>query len=89
MEYDDFKKEVSDFGLHNPDGDEVWRIRVNGKYVKLRSGRSTWATRGHAVSAFRNCFLNSYSAPLDKRVRDAWIQRLMNDGVLQFLNLNV
>lgn len=86
MDYEDFKKEIELFGLHNLDGNAAWRIKINGKYIKLRSGRSVWATRGHATSAFKNCFL-SFGGP-DKATADAWIQRLMNEGILQFVNLN-
>lgn len=41
---------------------QCWRIKWRGEFLKLRSGKSSWATIGRAKSAFKNhiqrCSLN-------------------------------
>lgn len=31
-----------------------WRIKWRGEFMKLNSGKSSWATKGRAISAFKN-----------------------------------
>ena len=35
---------------------QLWMIKVNGEYVRLRSGKSSWKKIGHAKTALRNHF---------------------------------
>lgn len=35
-------------------GQNCWRIKFNGKYITVSSGKSSWKTKGHARSAFNN-----------------------------------
>lgn len=46
----DFYKEV---------GEEVWKIKVNGEFVKTRNGKSTWSKEHRARSAFLHLMKNS------------------------------
>jgi hypothetical protein len=87
MDYNEFKKDVIHFGEYAQIKIEsVWRIKVNGKFIKVRSGRSVWANRGHAVNAFKNSFL-SHRGP-DSKTGDEWMKKLIEEGVLEFVNVN-
>lgn len=64
----------------------AWRIKLNGEFVKMRSGRAIWATRGHAVNAFKNDVYSDWR-DVDQETRDAWFKRIQDEGVLEFVNM--
>ena len=42
--------------LKEDSSNHVWRIKVDGNYIKIRSGKTVWERIGHAKLALRNHF---------------------------------
>ena len=51
-----FDIRVKQLNFHFPETPEVWRIKIDGEFVILRSGKTRWAKIGHAKNALRNHF---------------------------------
>ncbi len=92
-------------GLENHDPEPLKpikpvRVKVNGKYIYTKSGKSLWKTVGHAKSAIKHHFCSMYQNPLEKEVyygnqatgykehNAVWagfIKHLEEKGILEFV----
>lgn len=97
-------EDVSKFNsfFSNYSGNEGWRIKINGKFVKLDSKKSIWAQKGHAKAAlkehlhhFHHTFMDHLSCRYltDKYHRDRdklwknWLTWAENNGIVEFVEL--
>lgn len=89
--------------LKNVREKDVWRVRVDGKFITTDSGKTAWAKIGHAKNAVKN-HLNAYylsrkfcneakipyqySAPSEiQELICETIEEMMKDGTIEFVKL--
>ena len=44
----------ADVLVKNPAPNDVWRVRIDGYFIVMPSGKSSWKQKGHAKNALRN-----------------------------------
>lgn len=97
MDIAKFSSYFSEFS--NPIG---WRIKIDGGFVKLRSGKSIWSQKGHAKAALREhlnqfnktfyCYLTEkYLKDICHRDRSVlinkWLEYAEKTGIVEFVEL--
>lgn len=74
IKFDD--KDISNFlsKVTNKSGNKGWKIKVNGEFIKLNSGKQLWNTKGHAKSALKLHFSNTSNCSLDQKLAQKYLK---------------